>query len=79
MTLLLNNDDVRQLLTMELLAQDPHLDRWPIRRRDLLGEERRDPVAPHQLAHRRPRHGPGDQLVFFLGQHGNPPGPTRRD
>ena len=52
----------------EILAQKPHLDRGTVRLRDLLGQASRDPVAAHDLSHRRVAFDATKQVVF-LGGH----------
>lgn len=58
----------------EVLAEQPHrLDRALAL--ELLDERRRLPVLAHQLAGRRPRPDPGDQVVLLLAHHGAYPFP----
>ncbi len=49
----------------ELLAQQLHPHRRTIRRRQLVGAQRRKPVAPHEIAHRRARAHFGQNLIVF--------------
>ena len=49
----------------EILSQQPDA-RWrAIGLGDLARQQGRDPIPPHHLAHRCPRSGPGQQLVFL--------------
>ena len=54
----------------EILAQEAHLDRRAVGLGDLLRQAGRDPVAPHDLAHRRIAFDAAQQVVFLGGQHG---------
>ena len=62
----------------EVLAQEPHADRRAIRLRQLPRQQRRNPIAAHGLAHRRPGADPGQTLVLFARQHGLPPSSAER-
>ena len=53
----------------QVLTQQPHAYRRTVALGDLLGQARRYPVAPHQLAHRRIALYPAKQLVVFDAQH----------
>lgn len=53
----------------EIFAQEAHPNRRAVRSRDLFGQQGRDPVSPHQLAHRRLTAYAGEQIVFSLAQH----------
>ena len=53
----------------EVLAEQPHLDRRAVGLGDFLGQARRDPVAAHDLAHRRIAFDAAQQFVFFGGHH----------
>ena len=50
----------------EPLAHELDAHRRAIRARQLLGEERRHPEAPQEIAHQRSRIGPGQTLIVFL-------------
>ena len=52
----------------EILAEQPHALRRPVGRTELAGLHQREPVPPHQLAHRRAGAHPRQQLVV-LGSH----------
>ena len=54
----------------EILAEKFDLDRRAIRLRDLFRQAGRNPVAPHDLAHRRTALDSAQQIVFFGGHHG---------
>ena len=47
------------------LAQELDADRRAVGLGKLLGEQRRYPIAPHEIAHRRSRTGPRQQIIFF--------------
>ncbi len=49
----------------ELFAEELHANRRAIGLGQLARQQRRDPVAPQHLAHRRPRSDPGHQFVVF--------------
>src|SRR5436190_24036262 len=53
----------------QLLSQQLHANRRAIALRQLGVEQRRYPVAPEQLTHRRAGTGAGQELVHFLSQH----------
>ena len=55
------------------LGQQLHPHRRAVVLGQLLGQQRRHPVAAEQLAHRRPRTGLGDEIVLFLPEHSHPP------
>ena len=54
----------------EVLAKQSHPHGRPVGLRDLAGEQRRQPISAHGFAHRRSGSDAGDDLVFFLRQHG---------
>src|SRR5262245_57214016 len=54
----------------QIFAQQPDPHGRTIGARDMLRKGRRDPVAAHQRAHRRPWANPGQRLVFMLCKHG---------
>jgi hypothetical protein len=54
----------------EILAEQAHLDRCAIRFGHFLGQARRDPVAAHDLAHRRVAFDAAQQIVFLRRHHG---------
>jgi hypothetical protein len=49
----------------QLLAQQLHPHRRTIRRGKLIAEQRRNPITPHELPHRRAGTGPRQQLIVF--------------
>ncbi len=53
----------------EILAEQPHLDRRAVRLGHLFGQASRDPVAAHDLSHRRVAFDAAQQVVFFGGHH----------
>jgi hypothetical protein len=53
----------------QVLAQQAHPHRRAVRLGHLFGKARRDPVAPHDLPHRRPALDAAQQVVF-LRRHG---------
>src|SRR5436309_13074699 len=53
----------------QLPAQHPHLHLRAIRPGHLLAHTSWDPVATHQLAHRRAPPRPRDQLILHYAQH----------
>ena len=62
----------------QLLAQQHEAHRRAVAL-ELRGFERRHPVQPHQLAHRRAGAGPGEFHAFRRGRHGAPPVSARPD
>ena len=54
----------------EILAEQAHLDRRAVGLGHLLGQAGRDPVAAHDLAHRRVALDAAQQIVFLRGHHG---------
>ncbi len=54
----------------QVLAEKPHAHRRPVALGDFLGEARGDPVAAHQLTHRRVTLDAAEQIVFGVRQHG---------
>ena len=61
---------VRVAESDKILAEETHANRRSVALDELLGEQRRHPVAPHQRAHRRIALNAAEQLVFLTGQHG---------
>src|SRR5579862_3025461 len=57
----------------EVLAEELHAHRCAVGLGDLAREQRRDPIAPHQRAHRRARPGPRQALILFPRQHRSHP------
>ena len=53
----------------EILAEQPHLDRRAVGLRHFLRQAGRNPVAAHDLAHRRVAFDAAQQIVFFGGHH----------
>ena len=53
----------------EVLAEQAHAQRRAVGRGDFLREARRDPVAAHDLPHRRVAFDAAEEIVFF-GRHG---------
>src|SRR6185312_10211779 len=62
----------------EVFAEQPHPYRCAIGLGNLAGQQRRHPIAPHRLAHRRARTDPGDQFVVLAWQHGLASSPELR-
>src|SRR5262249_60193140 len=54
----------------QVLAEQLHADRRAVGLGQLPREQRRDPVTPDGVAHRRARADASDELVLFVGQHG---------
>jgi hypothetical protein len=54
----------------QILPQKPDLDRSAIRLGDFLREARRDPVATHDLPHRRVALDTAQKVIFLGGHHG---------
>src|SRR5262249_9357825 len=54
----------------QVLAEQLYADRRAVRLGQLPGKQRRDPVTPDGVAHRRARADASDELVLFVGQHG---------
>ena len=57
----------------QILAQKADAGGRAIRAGDFAGEQRRHPIAPQRVAHRRAWSDPGDDFVFFFRQHGLAP------
>ena len=57
----------------QVLAQEPDPDGRSVGLGQLARQQRRDPVLPDEVAHRRARADPTEELVVFPGQHGVPP------
>jgi hypothetical protein len=53
----------------EVLAQEPHAQRSAVTVGQLARDGGRNPVLPHQLAHRRAAPDPAQELVVFSAQH----------
>src|SRR5688572_454566 len=54
----------------QIFAQEPHANRRAVRRRNLLGQQRGEPISPHQFAHGRLSAYAGQQIVVILPKHG---------
>jgi hypothetical protein len=57
----------------EVLAQQADKNRRAITLRHFLGHAGGNPMAPHELAHRRIAFDAAQHFVFFGGEHGVPP------
>ncbi len=53
----------------KVFAQQPHPHRRAVGLLQLTGEQRRNPIEPHRLAHRGTLSDPGQKLVFLAWQH----------
>ena len=54
----------------QVFAEQPHAHGIAVRVRQLRRQQGGHPVAPHDIAHRRPGANSGDQFVVFSFQHG---------
>ncbi len=52
----------------QIFAQETHPNRRTVRRWNLLGQQRWDPISPHQLAHRRLRRLRGSANRFHFAR-----------
>jgi hypothetical protein len=57
----------------QVLAEEAQANGCAVRFRQLLGEGGGNPVAAHELTHRRIALDAAQEFVFLLGQHGVPP------